>query len=94
MASAKNVNIDTAYLTLVAILTEPPSWRTFQLALERNQSGSTCRAYDSPIPFDVNGNLFGWIEGWYNPHRRHPSLGYRSPIKYERAHERSAAPAA
>ena len=30
MASAKNVNIDTAYLTLVAILTEPPSWRTFQ----------------------------------------------------------------
>jgi putative transposase len=21
-----------------------------------------------------------WIEGWYNPHRRHSALGYRSPV--------------
>ena len=35
--------------------------------------------------------VFEWIEGWYNPHRRHSSLGYRSPAHYERAHERSAA---
>jgi putative transposase len=27
---------------------------------------------------------FEWIEGWYNPHRRHSSLGYRSPVIYER----------
>jgi putative transposase len=33
--------------------------------------------------------VFEWIEGWYNPHRRHSSLGYRSPVNYERAHERS-----
>jgi putative transposase len=33
--------------------------------------------------------VFEWIEGWYNPHRRHSSLGYRSPANYERAHERS-----
>ena len=27
--------------------------------------------------------IFDWLEGWYNPHRRHSSLGYRSPIHYE-----------
>ena len=33
--------------------------------------------------------VFEWIEGWYNYSGRHSSLGYRSPVNYERAHQRS-----
>ncbi|GMU68020.1 MAG: putative transposase for insertion sequence element IS986/IS6110 [Steroidobacteraceae bacterium] len=33
--------------------------------------------------------LFEWIEGWYNPHRRHSGLGYRSPVNYEQAHHQA-----
>lgn len=28
--------------------------------------------------------IFEFIEGWYNPHRRHSALDYLSPINYER----------
>jgi putative transposase len=28
--------------------------------------------------------IFAWIEGWYNRHRRHSSLGYLSPQEFER----------
>jgi hypothetical protein len=28
--------------------------------------------------------IFEWHEGWCNPHPRHSSLGYLSPINYER----------
>jgi len=30
--------------------------------------------------------LFTWIEGWYNPCRRHSALGQRSPATFERIH--------
>jgi putative transposase len=29
--------------------------------------------------------VFEYIEGWYNPHRRHSALDYRSPVNYERS---------
>ena len=30
--------------------------------------------------------IFEWIEGWYNPRRRHSALGYLSPHEYEALH--------
>jgi len=30
--------------------------------------------------------IFEFIEGWYNPHRRHSALDYASPMQYERNH--------
>ena len=38
--------------------------------------------------------IFRYIEGWYNPHRRHSALGQRSPITYERLAATPAAQAA
>jgi putative transposase len=35
--------------------------------------------------------IFEWIEGWYNPHRRHSGLGFRSPVNYEQAHHQARA---
>jgi putative transposase len=29
--------------------------------------------------------VFEYLEGWYNPHRRHSALDYRSPVNYERS---------
>jgi hypothetical protein len=34
--------------------------------------------------------VFDFIEGWYNPRRRHSALGYLSPIEYERVHRDQA----
>lgn len=33
--------------------------------------------------------IFDFIEGWYNPHRRHSGLDYLSPLEYERVHART-----
>ena len=30
--------------------------------------------------------VFAWIEGWYNPRRRHSGLNYQSPNNFERKH--------
>lgn len=34
--------------------------------------------------------VFDFIEGWYNPHRRHSSLGQKSPLSFERDHAHAA----
>ncbi|MGH7404195.1 MAG: IS3 family transposase [Candidatus Rokuibacteriota bacterium] len=35
-------------------------------------------------PREARREVFDYIEGWYNPHRLHSSLGYESPVNYER----------
>jgi putative transposase len=35
-------------------------------------------------PAEAQRAVFTFIEGWYNPHRRHSRLDYLSPIDYER----------
>lgn len=35
--------------------------------------------------------VFDFIEGWYNPRRRHSALGYLSPVNFERAIQKEVA---
>jgi putative transposase len=35
---------------------------------------------------DARMAVFRYIEGWYNPRRRHSALGYLSPVNYEAKH--------
>ena len=37
--------------------------------------------------------VFHFIEGFYNPSRRHSALGYLSPIEYQRKHDGLRKPA-
>ena len=37
--------------------------------------------------------VFDFIEGWYNPRRRHSALDYLSPMIFERSKERADRPA-
>jgi putative transposase len=33
---------------------------------------------------EARGAIFEFIEGWYNPHRRHSALGHLSPVSFEK----------
>lgn len=33
---------------------------------------------------EAKAAVFSYIEGWYNPRRRHSALGYHSPVEFER----------
>jgi putative transposase len=39
---------------------------------------------------EARSAVFAFIEGFYNPRRRHSSIGYLSPIDYERRHQATA----
>lgn len=36
-----------------------------------------------PTPTEARLAVFDFLEGWYNPHRRHSALGYLSPAEFE-----------
>jgi hypothetical protein len=40
---------------------------------------------------EARNAVFEFIEGFYNPRRRHSSLGYLSPVEFERRHRECAA---
>ena len=39
-----------------------------------------------PTRAEARSAVFAYIEGWYNPRRRHSTLAYLSPIEFERHH--------
>jgi len=39
---------------------------------------------------EAGREVFDFIEGWYNPHRRHSSIGSVSPARFEREHALAA----
>lgn len=39
-----------------------------------------------PTRAEARAAVFEYIEGWYNPRRRHSTLAYLSPIEFERHH--------
>ena len=41
-------------------------------------------------PVAARTAVFDFIEGWYNPTRRHSSLDYESPLAFERRHAKAA----
>jgi putative transposase len=52
-----------------------------------------CELLDRQIfqnPRDARLGVFQFIEGWYNPHRRHSALGYLSPLRYELAYQQQS----
>jgi putative transposase len=43
-----------------------------------------------PTQVEARLAVFEFIEGWYNPHRRHSALDYESPISYEKKRQSAA----
>jgi putative transposase len=60
-------------------------WHTMQLELLDTRTWNTRE--------ELANAIFEWIECWYNPHRRHSSLGMLSPAEYERRHQEPPDPA-
>ncbi|OCX61607.1 hypothetical protein BFP70_14955 [Thioclava sp. SK-1] len=51
-------------------------FKTIKAELIWRRSWETCRQAEMAI--------FEYINGFYNPQRRHPALGWKSPVAFER----------
>ena len=51
---------------------------TLQLELLDRQTWATRQ--------ELANAIFEYIEPWYNPHRRHSTIGMRSPVQFEQHH--------
>jgi putative transposase len=56
-------------------------WGTMQLELLDSKVWKTRE--------ELANAIFEWIECWYNPKRRHSSIGMRSPVTFEALHTES-----
>jgi putative transposase len=56
-------------------------WGTMQLELLDTRTWKTRE--------ELANAVFEWIECWYNPYRRHSSIGMHSPVTYERLYRPS-----
>ena len=50
-------------------------WHTLQLELLDTRTWKSRE--------ELANAIFEWIECWYNPHRRHSSIGMHSPVTFE-----------
>jgi len=46
--------------------------------------------YRSETQGEARMAVFRYIEGWYNPRRRHSALRYESPVNFEKLHSDAA----
>ena len=94
----------TPPLPLVAValkLASAPRWARSVIALtmpcveaSSPPSNANCSTAPASAPrLKACPTVFQFIEGWYNPHRRHSAIDYLSPNRYEALHARTPQPA-
>jgi hypothetical protein len=66
------------------------SWKRHSYRLSQIPGGSstTCNSFRTRAEARIA--VFDYIEGWYNPHRRHSALGYESPVNFEKRSQAAA----
>ena len=56
----------------------------------QNAGCEACSQHPFESRRQAQGAIFEFIEGWYNPHRRHQGLGYHSPMDFESHYQEAA----